>query len=136
MKKVVSALAAVMVMVLAFTSCSAPLSSEFNEQEVVSQATEVVELLSEKKYDEVCSRFDPVMKQSIADGKALEKALGEILDSLGDFKSVEKAQTAGSKDSAGNPIAVAVLVCDFTNKKAVFTISIDKNDKICGLYVK
>ena len=91
-------------------------------------------LLSERKYAEVAERFAPVMEEF--DASSLAVSIDNKLLELGKFESFSSEKvTGGSSEKAGD-FATAILVCIYENGKAKYTISFDKDEQICGLYMK
>lgn len=75
------------------------------------------------------------MKEAL-DADGLEDALGTQLDSLGAFKEFKTEATQGGSDSEIGDYAIAVLICEYEEGSATYTISIDSAGNICGLYMK
>lgn len=136
MRKTISILFAVTALLFLFSSCTGkPLPDGFVREEVIADATQTVKLLSDKKYDEVCETFSDQMKIAL-DADKLKEAFDSQLTSLGAFKEVTSSSTAGGEEASIGAFATVVLVCKYDNGSAVFTISIDKENRICGLYMK
>ncbi|HIS29779.1 MAG TPA: DUF3887 domain-containing protein, partial [Candidatus Avamphibacillus intestinigallinarum] len=57
--------------------------------------------------------------------------LTEIIEEAGKFSEISKASVEEKDD-----LYVTVLVAKYSAKKLVFTITLDENDKVAGLYIK
>ena len=90
--------------------------------------------LSEKNYTGVAEQFSSVMEG--LDEKTLSETMDQKLDALGTFVSVTSEDLTGGSSETIGEFATAVLVCEYENGTATYTISIDKDGRICGLYAK
>lgn len=136
MKKTNIILVSIMIIIALLTACGAQeLPEGFSEEEVINQAEYVVSLLSAKDYEGVAALFAPVMAEGL-DAEGLENAVGEQIDKLGGFVRVSSSNIGGGNDKTIGDYGVVVLVCDYENGKATYTISIDSNNQVCGLYMK
>jgi outer membrane murein-binding lipoprotein Lpp len=136
MKKMSALLLALALCALALAGCSSgKLPDGFVKEDVLKEAESAVQLLSAGDYDGVEKLFSDAMKSAL-DADALQKALGPQLQKLGKFDSVTSSAAAGGKNSQIGEFATAVLVCKYENGSATYTISIDADGKICGLYMK
>lgn len=106
----------------------------FDETQVMARASEVITLLSQKEYAAVTATFHPVM--SSLDAKALESAVGPGLDKLGALQSIGKGVFSSGNQADIGPFAVTVIPCQYEKGKATFTISVDGEGRICGLYMR
>lgn len=136
MKKVMlSALALVLVFSLAACS-SSKLADVYKEDEVIAKAKNVVETINSLDYDAVVS-FVRSDLQSQLSADALETAWGALLREGGAFKEYKSTAVYGQKSkSTGEDYAVCILVCSYENATRTFTISMDKDLSVVGLYMK
>lgn len=74
------------------------------------------------------------MKDSMTEEK-LTSTFTPILESLGEFKQIKK-YSLSSANSLGTDYAVCTVTCEYANGNATYTISIDKDQNIGGLYIK
>lgn len=134
MKKIIILLMAGL-LVLGLAGCgAAKLPEGFSEEQVYAKALDCVELLSAGEYEELSSSVREELKASLSP-QVLEEALGETLAAAGSFLEV-KDKAAGSGGGSGEEFAVVVLECEFENASHTFTISLDKDLMIVGLYMK
>lgn len=107
----------------------------FTEADVLASAENVITLLSCGEYEAVADTFSTQMAQAL-DAEGLEAAIGSRLDALGGFGAFKSRATTGKSDAVIGDFAVAVIVCSYENGTATYTISIDENGNVCGLYMK
>jgi len=129
------ALALVLAAALLAGCSSGKLPDGFVEADVLKEAENAVALLSAGDYASVEELFSAEMKAALS-ADSLKSALGPQLEKLGAYDSVTSSAVAGGKDDKLGEYAVAVLVCKYKNGSATYTISIDADAKICGLYMK
>ena len=136
MKKVLlSALALVLILSLAACS-SSKLADGFKEDEVLAKAKNVVETINTLDYDAVVA-FVRSDLQSQLTAETLESAWDAQLRDAGAFKEFKSTSAYGQKSkSTGEDYAVCILVCSYENATRTFTISMDKDLAIVGLYMK
>lgn len=119
-----------------FASCSgSPLPEGVDEEAVISSAKEIVTQISNREYEMVVEKLDDQMKQTL-DADGMQEAFGANLDRLGKLESFQSEAAAGGTSSEIGDYSTVALVCKYENGKAVYTISIDLDGKICGLYMK
>ena len=136
MKKITAALV-LTALCLSLAACSAPtLSDKFDEDEVIGRSKQMVSLLNQFDYEAVVSEFREDLQAQLS-AEELESALDETLVSAGAFKSVSSsAAYSQQNDAANEEYATCVLVCDYESAKLTFTISMDEELDIVGLYMK
>ena len=122
--------------ILIFSSCTGgKLPENVDKETVISQAKEIVTQISNRDFEAVVEKFDSKMKKAI-DADGLRQSFGARLDELGTFQSYQsESATGGSEDTIGE-YSIIILICNYENGKAVYTISLDVDGKICGLYMK
>lgn len=115
---------------------STKLSDAFDEEEVSQEAAQVVEEIVDDDYEAVEARFNTEMAETIPAGE-LQKALEPVIEELGEYQGITKTVTAGSKDKeTEEELATVVVVAEFGNRKAQFTITFDTQMMLSGLYLK
>jgi len=136
MKKLTPSLLAV-TLILSLAACSSSkLADVFKGDEVAARAKGFVETINTLDYDAVVSEIREDLQSQVTP-ESLERAWGVQLTDAGTFKEYATVVTYGQKDkSTGEDYAVCVLVCKYENASHTFTISIDKNLEIVGLYMK
>lgn len=107
----------------------------FNEEVVISQAKEVVMLMSARDYEGVVDRFSEIMKEALPEN-SLESALDETITKLGAFKEYRSVAAGSGENPTIGKFAVVIIKASYENGEATYTISIDKDGKLTGLYLK
>lgn len=129
-------LSLIAVLALVLSGCASKGVPEgFEEETVIANAKEVVMLMSARDYAGVADRFSASMKAALP-GDALETAVDAMLANLGTFKEY-RSVVAGSGDNPTiGKFAVVVIKAAYDNGEVTYTISIDKEGKLTGLYLK
>ena len=136
MKRKLKFLGSLLITVCLLTACTALALPEGFEEEAVSDRAEyVVEQLSVQDYEGVAAIFSPEMS-AVLDAAGLETALGSTIEALGTYEGVTSTSMMGGSSESAGAYAVAILVCKYQNGQAIYTISIDQNNMVCGLYMK
>lgn len=136
MKKVKMILLVMLVMSV-LTACGAgKLSENYVEDDVIAKAQQVVELFNEKDYQAVTDMVREDLKEQLS-ADVLKNALDEKLTSAGEFVEYSQSAAAGQQDkSTGEDYAIAVLICKYENSNLTFTISMDEDMNLVGIYMK
>lgn len=136
MKKVLTLLLAI-ALILSLAACSSSkLADVFKEDEVVALAKSFVETINTQDYDAVVAEIRADLQSQVT-ADSLKNAWGPLLDEAGEFKDYTTVVTYGQKDkTTDEDYAVCVLVCKYENASRTFTISMDKDLAIVGLYMK
>lgn len=127
----------VLIIVLSLTACtSSKLADTFTEDTVISRAKKTVEVINTLDYDAMVSEMREDLQSKIT-SEQLENAWGPQLKDAGKFEEYTSAVAYGQKDkSTDEDYAVTVLVCKYENSTLTYTISMDKNLNIIGMYMK
>lgn len=107
----------------------------FNEDVVISQAKEVVMLMSARDYEGVVGRFSEIMKEALPEN-SLEAAVDATMTKLGTFREYRSVAAGSGENPTIGKFAVVVIKASYENGEATYTISIDKDGKLTGLYLK
>ncbi|MBP8639911.1 MAG: DUF3887 domain-containing protein [Oscillospiraceae bacterium] len=136
MNKIIASFAAI-VLLLSLAACSSSkLADIYKEDEVSTRAKSVVDTINTLDYDAVVAVLREDLQSQIT-SESLKSAWGPLLDEAGAFKEYKTVVTYGQKDKATEEdYAVCVLVCTYENASRTFTISMDKDLEIVGLYMK
>lgn len=124
-----------LVLVLGLGGCAAGLPSGFEAETVEQKAHEIVGYLNARDYAAV-ERAEREDVRSALGASVLEQALGEMLNGLGAFKQIDSTTLTSTKGESGEEYAVAVVTASYENGKAVYTISIDADLLVVGLYMR
>jgi hypothetical protein len=101
--------------------------SDLSPAGMEESARAVADLLRQKNFDQVVSRFDDDMKADMSP-YPLEMSWSHVISHLGEFKSVKLA----TKDPE---IDMVDVTCQFENGEAIVRISFDPYGKISGLWL-
>lgn len=136
MKKILTALIA-FALLLSFAACSSSkLADIYSEDEIVARAKSVVEVINTLDYDSVVGVLREDLQSQVT-SESLKSAWGSLLDEAGAFEEYKTVVAYGQKDkTTDEDYAVCVLVCKYENASRTFTISMDKDLEIVGLYMK
>ena len=112
------------------------LSDIYDENVVTERGKEVVEMINSQDYDKVNAEIRVDLQDQLTADK-LRDALGSKLADAGAFIDYQAETTLGQKSKTSDEeYATVVLVGNYENSTLVFTISMDSNLDIVGLYVK
>jgi len=115
---------------------STKLADNYDENIVTERAKEIVELINSQNYDQVNAEIRDDLQDQLTSEK-LKDALGARLAEAGAFLEYQSIATLGQKSkTTGEDYAVVVLIGKYEKSTVVFTISMDSNLDIVGLYVK
>lgn len=135
--KLIRILFLLLVFSITLSACTpAKLADIYDESVVTERAKEVVEMINAQDYEKVNAEIrDDLQDQLTAD--KLKDALGAKLVEAGTFIEYQSIATLGQKSkTSGEDYATVVLVGKYEQSTVVFTISMDSNLDIVGLYVK
>lgn len=136
MKKILITLFAI-ALTLSLAACgSNNLADSFSEEEVIANAKSYVETINTLDYEAVVAGLREDLQSQVT-AESLESAWGPLLDEAGEFEKYTTVVVYGQKDqTTQEDYAVCVLVCKYENASRTFTISMDKDYKFVGLYMK
>lgn len=134
MKKRYFMIPAAMALLLSVYLSENQLPDGFDKTKVYQIAKDFITRLNDRQYEQCCHRFNQNM-QTAMDREKLQNTLDSVLSNLGDFVRF-KGVSAVAKRIAGTEYAVCTVKCIYKNGPATFTISLDKNLLVGGLYIK
>jgi len=115
---------------------STKLADIYDESVVTGRAKEVVEMINSQEFDRVNAEIRDDLQDQLT-ANQLRDALESKLVDAGAFVEYQSATTFGQKSkTSGEDYATVVLVANYEKTPLVFTISMDSNLDIVGLYVK
>ena len=131
------AIVLMMAMILFLVACGgAKLADIFDEDEVTARAKDVVGLINDRDYEAVTGQVREDLRDQLT-ADTLRDALDATLDESGAFEEYKSVTVVGQKDKNSNEdYAVAVLTGKYENASRTFTISMDQDLDIVGLYMK
>lgn len=117
--------------------CQESLSDEFEEDQVIEEAKEMVERINEGEMEGVWEDTFNVVMQNGTDPEELQENIDYCLKDKGKFQEFDKIQVRGITDrDTGTPYATAMVLAAYEDGKVMFTISFDTDMKCAGFYVK
>jgi hypothetical protein len=135
--KLIRILIILLVFSIALSACaSVKLADNYDENIVTERAKEVVEMINSQDYDKVNAEIRADLQDQLTSSK-LKDVIGAKLDEAGAFIEYPSITTLGQKSkTSGEDYATVVLVGKYEKSTLVFTITMDSNLDIVGLYVK
>src|SRR5699024_12270505 len=117
------------IMMFVLVACEGNKVDESCADHYIKEADKIIDLVNDGNYEETHSNCDENMKSQLPVEDMEE--LTEIIEQAGKFSEISKASVEEKDD-----LYVTVLVAKYSAKKLVFTITLDENDKVAGLYIK
>lgn len=115
---------------------STKLADIFDEDSVIDRAKEIVELLNAYDFETVNAQLRDDLQDQLTITQ-LQDALEDKLVNAGAFIEYQSSAAVGqTSKSTGEDYATVVLVGKYENATIVFTITMDANLDIVGLYAK
>lgn len=110
-------------------ACGGNKVEEETAEKYIAEAKEVVNLLNDGNYEEVHSKFDSVMTESLS-VVAMEE-LTPIIEGSGNFQGINK-ESVEEQDG----YYITVLAAKYSKENRIFTITFNKSDEIAGLHIR
>jgi len=136
--KLIRVLFILLVFSIALSACASAvkLAEIYDENIVIERAIEVVEMINSQDYDKVNAEIRDDLQDKLT-ANQLKDAIGAKLVEAGAFIEYPSITTLGQKSkTSGEDYATVVLVGKYEKSTLVFTITMDSNLDIVGLYVK
>ena len=136
--KLIRILFILLVFSITLSACASAvkLADIYDENIVTERAKEVVEMINSQDYDKVNAEIRDDLQDQLTASK-LKDVIGAKLDEAGAFIEYPSITTLGQKSkTSGEDYATVVLVGKYEKSTLVFTITMDSNLDIVGLYVK
>lgn len=124
-------------MLAGLSGCQETLSEEFEEDQVIAEAKEMVERINAGELEDVWEDTFNVVMQNGTDPEELQENIDYYLKDKGEFQDFDKIQVRGITDrDTGTPYATVMVLAAYEDGKVMFTISFDTDMKCAGFYVK
>ncbi len=135
--KLIRILFILLVFSITLSACtSVKLADIYDEKIVTERAKEVVEMINSQDYDKVNAEIRDDLQERLTSNQ-LKDAIEAKLVEAGAFIEYQSISTLGQKSkTSGEDYATVVLVGKYERSTIVFTITMDSNLDIVGLYVK
>lgn len=111
-----------------------PLSSEFNEDEVITTAKCAVEVITSGDYEMFTQLCSDEMQTAI-EGTVMQDAIAQVMPDPGAFVKYKEVTTVGVQEDDGTKYASVIIKAVYKNQSVTFTVGIDKKMKIVGFYM-
>jgi Na+-transporting NADH:ubiquinone oxidoreductase subunit NqrC len=123
--------------ILMLTACgSTKLADIYDENAVIDRAKEVVDVINTHDYVAMQAELRDDLEGNVTPDQ-LKSAWDKTLTEAGDFQDYKSITTVGQKSkSTGEDYAQVVLVCNYKNSTLIYTIVMDANLEIVGMYLK
>ncbi len=127
----------VLVLTLSIVGCSSnKLADIYSEDEVIARAKEVVDVINSLDYDAMNAQLRDDLQDQLT-AEQLKEVWATQLEEAGAFEKYENTVTMSQKsESTGEDYAVAILTGKYENSSLTFTIVMDKDMEIVGMYIK
>lgn len=122
---------------LSFVACSSnKLADNYSEEDVFARAKEVVDVINSLDYDAMNAQLRDDLQDQLT-AEQLEEVWATQLEEAGAFEKYENTVTMSQKSkSTGEDYAAAILTGKYENSTLTFTIVMDKDMEIVGMYIK
>ena len=134
MKKRYLMIPAAMTLLFSVYLSETKLPEGFDKTRVYKTSKNFITRLNNREYDRCYRRFNEDM-QGAMDRYKLQSTLDSVLGSLGAFVRFQGVSVTPKK-ILGQDYAVCTVKCRYENGAATYTISLDKDLHIGGLYIK
>jgi len=135
--KLIRILFILLVFSITLSACTSVKRADIYDENIVTErAKEVVEMINSQDYEKVNAEIRDDLQDRLTSNQ-LKDAIGAKLVEAGAFIEYQSITTLGQKSkTSGEDYATVVLVGKYEKSTVVFTISMDSNLDIVGLYVK
>lgn len=124
---------------LILTGCSIGndrLSEAFDKESLKQSAEKVIQSVNENDYDSFVENADSTFMSAITEEVFVAQVVGYIKQK-GKFVSFGNEVVVGQKDDkTGVEYGVAVIVAEYEEEQAQFTVSFTQEMKLAGIWVK
>lgn len=137
MKKLLSKLSILLLIIITFTACSSKsLPDNFDAEKVKASAENVITLFSNEEYDKITNDYTREDLKAALTPDVLSNAKAQIMPNAGSLVKFTNTSLVAQKDKSGNDFVAAIIAVKYENQTVTYTISFDENNKITGFYLK
>jgi len=135
--KLIRILFILLVFSITLSACaSTKLADIYDEKIVTERAKEIIEMINSQDYDRVNAEVRDDLQDQLTSSD-LKDVIGAKLAEVGSFVEYQSITTLGNQSkTSGEDYAIVVLVGKYEKSNVVYTISMDSNLDIVGLYLK
>ena len=135
-KRIIWVMMTIIALMFLATGCASKLSEKFDEGEVQKKAEEIAELSCTGEISKAYGMLSEMMKAQITE-EQIRAGIEGTIEPLGDFEKISGTNISGQKDKdTGTEYALAIVIAQFSDGKAQFTISFDTEMNCIGFYIK
>lgn len=135
-KRIICVMMTIIALMLLTTGCASKLSEKFDEGEVQKKAEEIAELSCTGEISKAYGMLSEMMKAQITE-EQIRAGIEGTIEPLGDFEKISGTNVSGQKDKdTGTEYALVIVMAQFSDGKAQFTISFDTEMNCIGFYIK
>jgi len=134
MKKI---LVMIMIAMMAFgiVACgSEPLSSDFDEEKLTARVDEIIQTINDNDKEKLIGFCGEEVKKVLTD-QIVEQIFTDI-NGYGEFDKINKINFAENKTEEDQRYVTAVVQTIYKDKKCIYTISLDLDMEMVGLFYK
>lgn len=137
MKKLLSKLSILLLIIITFTACSTKsLPEKFDKEKVKASAENVITLFSNEEFEKITNDFTREDLKTGLSPDVLKNAKEQVMPNAGSFVEFKMSSFVAQKDKSGTDFVSAVIAVKYQNQTVTYTISFDENNKIIGFYLK
>lgn len=124
------------VLMLFMTGCTSEVSAKFEESKVEEKAEKMAELSCTGEISEAYRMLGEMIKAQVSE-EQIRAGIEGTIEPLGAFEKIIGTNVSGQKDkNTGTEYALAIVMAQFEEGKAQFTISFDTKMNCVGFYIK
>ena len=116
-------------------TCVISESEYFDEEAVRAQTEEIITLLDQNDMETLREKFATEKMKSVMKQEDIDAARAQVGSDWGAFESFSSEYLTEVRQ-LGARYAVAQIVVEYENRSVTYTISLDKDMKLAGLYMK
>lgn len=125
----------IMAVLMAVSACSpATVPEGYDEARVIQQAETIVTKLTEGEYEAVVASFQESLQGQLT-AEGLETAILPEIDRVGPLLEIKDRETASTTVN-GVDYALVVIIARHEHAQATYTITMDQEGKLLGLYMR
>ena len=121
---------------MAMTGCTYGFPEDFDKEEVITAAEEVIAVVNEYDYEGLVALIREDLQDNVT-AEEFEEEWDEALRELGEFESFGTTVLSGETDmNTGEDFALCAYRCFYAEGKATFTVYFDSNMEMTAIYLK
>lgn len=123
------------VIALTFAACAGS-AFDYDKDAVTKRAAEVIDVINTRDYDAIYNLFREDLKP-LTSADDFKTAWEPYLSPAGAFVEIKSTDSTGQADQkSGEKYILAAVKCQYENKTYIYTIIMDTDLNVTGLYLK